>query len=209
MRPSAKVYGTHRLLTANCGRGAATRLAAYQAHGGYQGLRHALGITPEQVIAEVKQSGLVGRGGAAFPTGIKWEGARGAAGETRYVVCNADKSEPGTFKDRVLMEDDPHLILEGLMIAGYAIGARKGYIYVRGEYPLAYQALEAAIEEARHAALLDHFEIELRRGAGAYICGEETALFESIEGKPRLPAPETALPDHPRAFRAANRHQQC
>jgi NADH-quinone oxidoreductase subunit F len=175
-------------------------LSEYEASGGYQGLRAALGMSPAAVIAEVKASGLVGRGGAAFPTGIKWEGAAQASGQTKYVVCNADESEPGTFKDRVLMEEDPQRLLEGMLIAAYAIGAPKGYIYVRGEYPQAYEALEAAVEEARQAGYLGPdilgagfgFDVELRLGAGAYICGEETALFESIEGKrgfPRIKPP--------------------
>jgi NADH-quinone oxidoreductase subunit F len=199
-RPQAIVYGKNRLLTANCGKGRRTTLSEYEASGGYQGLRAALGMSPAAVIAEVKASGLVGRGGAAFPTGIKWEGAAQASGQTKYVVCNADESEPGTFKDRVLMEEDPQRLLEGMLIAAYAIGAPKGYIYVRGEYPQAYEALEAAVEEARQAGYLGPdilgagfgFDVELRLGAGAYICGEETALFESIEGKrgfPRIKPP--------------------
>jgi NADH-quinone oxidoreductase subunit F len=199
-RPESLVYGEPRLLTANCGKGRPTTLSTYEAGGGYRGLRLALEMSPAEVIAEIKISGLVGRGGAAFPTGVKWEGAAQAPGETRYVVCNADESEPGTFKDRVLMEDDPHRVLEGLIIAGYAIGAPKGYIYVRGEYLNARNTLANAIEEAIQAGYLGEkliasdfdFEIELRLGAGAYICGEETALFESIEGKrgfPRLKPP--------------------
>ncbi len=142
----------------------------------------------------------MGRGGAAFPTGLKLEGAAQATGEIKYVVCNADKSEPGTFKDRVLMEDDPHQVIEGLIIAGWAIGAPIGYIYVRGEYQNALSSLQNAVQEAREGGYLGNdilgsgfnFEIQLRLGAGAYICGEETALFESIEGKrgfPRLKPP--------------------
>jgi NADH-quinone oxidoreductase subunit F len=135
----------------------------------------------------------VGRGGAAFPTGIKWEGAANAPSEEKYVVCNADESEPGTFKDRLLLLDDPHRTIEGMCIAAYAIGAQKGYIYLRGEYPYIIPALENALNEARAAGYLGaHFEIEIRVGAGAYICGEETALFESIEGKrgfPRIKPP--------------------
>ncbi|MEJ2011550.1 MAG: SLBB domain-containing protein [Anaerolineales bacterium] len=157
-------------------------------------------MTPEEVIQSIKDSGLVGRGGAAFPTGMKWEYTAGAAGETHFIVCNADESEPGTFKDRVLMEGDPFSVLEGMAIAGYAIGAERGYIYVRGEYPRAQRILTQAIEAARAAGYLGQeilgsdfsFEVELRSGAGAYICGEETALFESIEGKrgfPRIKPP--------------------
>jgi NADH-quinone oxidoreductase subunit F len=200
--PVTACYGETNDLIAGCGKGRATTLTEYEARGGYAGLRRALSMSPAEVIAEVKASGLVGRGGAAFPTGVKWEGAAQAPGQPKYVVCNADESEPGTFKDRVLMEEDPHLVLEGLLIAGYAIGAAKGYLYVRGEYPAAYQALTVAVDEARRAGYIGEgvdilgsgysIEIELRLGAGAYICGEETALFESIEGKrgfPRLKPP--------------------
>ncbi|MCC6955384.1 MAG: NADH-quinone oxidoreductase subunit NuoF [Anaerolineales bacterium] len=198
--PRAIVGGTQRRLTKNCGKGRPTTLAEYLEGGGYAGLRRALSLSPGAVIDAVKDSGLVGRGGAAFPTGVKWEGAAQAPGEPKYVVCNADESEPGTFKDRVLMEDDPHLTLEGMIIAGYAIGAPKGYIYVRGEYLQSYKTLGDAVAEAEAAGYLGKnilgsgfdFEIELRLGAGAYICGEETALFESIEGKrgfPRLKPP--------------------
>ncbi len=199
-RQGSLVYGEQRILTVNCGKGRATSLAEYEAGGGYRGLRRALRSCPEEVVAAVKASGLVGRGGAAFPTGIKWEGAAQAPGEVKYVVCNGDESEPGTFKDRVLMEDDPQRILEGLIIAGYAIGAARGYIYIRGEYPAAFLAMSQAIGEARQAGYLGEnilgsgfsFDVELRRGAGAYICGEETALFASIEGErgfPRLKPP--------------------
>ncbi len=157
-------------------------------------------MTPTEIVDQVKQSGLVGRGGAAFPTGIKWEGAARAEGHTKYVICNADESEPGTFKDRVILEEDPHRILEGTIIAGYATGANKGYVYVRGEYPYAFRVITTALEEAYQNNLLGKnilgsgfdFDLELRMGAGAYICGEETALFESIEGKrgfPRIKPP--------------------
>lgn len=199
-RPQGIFRGTLRHLTANCGKGRPTSLAEYLASGGYEGLRRALRLASGAVIAEVKESGLAGRGGAAFPTGLKWEGAVQAPGEPKYVICNADESEPGTFKDRGLMEEDPHRTLEGMIITGYAIGASKGYIYVRGEYPHAFAALSQAAIEAQAAGFLGRnilasgfdFEVEFRRGAGAYICGEETALFESIEGKrgfPRIKPP--------------------
>lgn len=199
-RLRSAIDGELRLLTANCGRGRPTSLSEYEANGGYQGLRKALQAPPEKAIATIKASGLVGRGGAAFPTGLKLDGAAMASGTPKYVVCNADESEPGTFKDRVLMEDDPHRLLEGLIIAGYAVGTQKGYIFVRGEYPQAYATLVGALAEAQSAGYLGQdilgsdfdFEIELRLGAGAYICGEETALFEAIEGKrgfPRLKPP--------------------
>jgi NADH-quinone oxidoreductase subunit F len=191
-----------RLLTANCGRGRPTNLAEYEASGGYAGLRRALSMAPEAIIAEVKAAGLVGRGGAAFPTGIKWEGARQAPGQPKYVVCNADESEPGTFKDRVLMEEDPHGALEGLIIQAYAVGAGRGYYYIRGEYPYAYEVVAAAVDEARRAGYLGKdilgsgfdFDVEMRQGAGAYICGEETALFESIEGKRGFPRVKPPFP---------------
>ncbi|PWH14759.1 MAG: NADH-quinone oxidoreductase subunit E [Anaerolineae bacterium] len=197
LRPQAPVYGVSRLLTARCGRGRQTTLAEY---GGYEALRKALKMSPQEVIAEIKAAGLVGRGGAAFPTGVKWEAAAKAQGSPKYVVCNTDESEPGTFKDRVLLMDDPHSILEGMLIAGYAIGAARGYFYVRGEYAYMLPVLEAVMASARQAGLLGEnilnsgfsFDVEIRLGAGAYICGEETALFESIEGKrgfPRIKPP--------------------
>lgn len=170
-------------------------------YGDYEALRHALKtMTPEEVITQVERSGLIGRGGAAFPTGLKWQFTRKTPEQPHYVVCNADESEPGTFKDRVLMEGRPHLVLEGMAIAAYAIGAEKGYIFIRGEYPTAARRMEAAIAEAEAAGLLGDnimdsgfsFHVEIRRGAGAYICGEETALFEAIEGKrgfPRIKPP--------------------
>jgi NADH-quinone oxidoreductase subunit F len=200
--PAGRVAGDLRTLTRTCGLGRATPLAAYESGGGYAGLRRALELGGEAVVAEIKAAGLVGRGGAAFPTGLKLEGARKAAGWPKYVVCNADESEPGTFKDRVLLEDDPHLVLEGLLIAGYAVGAHRGYIYLRGEYPRAYALMQAAVNEARAVAYLGAdvlgsgwaFEVELRLGAGAYICGEETALFESIEGKRGFPRVKPPFP---------------
>lgn len=173
-----------------------------QPFNGYPALHHALfNLTPEQVIAEVEQAALIGRGGAAFPTGMKWKFTHAVDKWPKYVVCNADESEPGTFKDRVLMEHRPHLLLEGMALCAYAIGASKGYLFVRGEYPLATsERLVTAIHEAETTGLLGDnimgsgfsFHVEIRRGAGAYICGEETALFEAIEGKrgfPRIKPP--------------------
>ena len=196
------VGGDIRLLTSNCGGGRATSLDEYRARGGYAGLRKALTMPPESVLAEVKSAGLVGRGGAAFPTGIKWEGAARAPDEPKFIVCNADESEPGTFKDRILMEDDPHRIIEGMIIAAYAVGASRGYIYIRGEYRHAFNVLSAALAEASGAGLIGpnvfnsgfNFAIEMRLGAGAYICGEETALLESIEGKRGLPRIKPPFP---------------
>jgi NADH-quinone oxidoreductase subunit F len=190
-RPRSAVYGPIRLLTAHCGNGT-TPLAKY---GEYAALNKALTMKPEDVIAEIKSAGLVGRGGAAFPTGVKWEGAAKADGDPKYVVCNADESEPGTFKDRVLLLDDPHRTIEGMCIAAHAIGATKGYIYVRGEYPYILSPLERALTEAREAGYLgERFDIEVRLGAGAYICGEETALFESIEGRRGFPRVKPPFP---------------
>ena len=195
-RPPSLVDGSIRLLTVNCGNGT-TSLTRY---GKYPAFAKALGMKPEEIVNEIKASGLVGRGGAAFPTGIKWEGAAKAEADQKYVICNADESEPGTFKDRILLLDDPHRTIEGMCIAAYAIGATKGYLYIRGEYPYIVPVLENALNEAREAGLLGNnilssgfsFDIEIRVGAGAYICGEETALFESIEGKrgfPRIKPP--------------------
>ena len=190
--PRSLVYGSMRKLTANCGNGTTT-LAKY---GEYSAYKKALSMTPEAVVAETdKASGLVGRGGAAFPTGIKWGGAANAQADQKYVVCNADESEPGTFKDRVLLLDDPHRTIEGMCIAAYAIGATKGYVYIRAEYPYIVPVLENALVEARTAGYLgSHFDIEIRIGAGAYICGEETALFESIEGKRGFPRVKPPFP---------------
>ncbi len=162
----------------------------YRSNGGYTALRTAFAIGPAGVIREVKDSGLVGRGGAAFPTGVKWGATASQPDHPHYLVCNADESEPGTFKDRVIMEGDPYSLIESMTIAGYAIGAKQGYLYLRGEYPRALERLTNAIETARARGLLGEnimgqgydFDIEIRRGAGAYICGEETALFNSIEG---------------------------
>jgi NADH-quinone oxidoreductase subunit F len=162
----------------------------YRAHGGYDALRRAIELGPEGVIREVIDSGLVGRGGAAFPMGRKWDAVARQPRRPHYLICNADESEPGTFKDRVIMEGDPFAVIESMTIAAYATGCELGYLYVRGEYPLAQHRIEHAIEEARERRFLGRdvlghgfaFDIEVRKGAGAYICGEETAIFGSIEG---------------------------
>jgi NADH-quinone oxidoreductase subunit F len=167
-----------------------TSLHDYRAAGGYEALRRAVELGPEKVIREVKDSRLMGRGGAAFPTGIKWEAVAQQPVRPHYLICNADESEPGTFKDRVLLESDPFAMIEAMTIAAYATGCEHGYLYLRGEYPVAHERLDHAIEVARHhgylgSDILDHgfsFDIEIRSGAGAYICGEETAIFNSIEG---------------------------
>ena len=177
-------------------------LDSYRAHGGYRALMRAFEIGPEGVVAEVVASNLLGRGGAAFPTGRKWEAVAREPARPRYLVCNADESEPGTFKDRVLLEEDPFAMVEAMTIAAYATGCEQGYLYIRGEYPLAHRRMQAAIDAARGARLLgEHilgrsfaFDIEIRRGAGAYICGEETALFNSIEGKRGEPRSKPPFP---------------
>ena len=179
-----------------------TSLDDYLAHRGYLALHQALEMGPEAVIAEVTDARLVGRGGAAFPTGRKWSAVAAQPAQPHYVVCNADESEPGTFKDRVLMELDPFAVIESITIEGYATGATKGFLYIRGEYPLAESRIRGAVERARAAGYLGAsvagsdfaFDIEVRRGAGAYICGEETALFESIEGKRGEPRNKPPFP---------------
>ncbi|MEU5657058.1 NAD(P)H-dependent oxidoreductase subunit E [Streptomyces sp. NPDC047737] len=174
----------------------------YRSTGGYAALRRAFSLGPAGVIREVLDAGLVGRGGAAFPTGRKWQATAQQADGPHYLVCNADESEPGTFKDRVLMEGDPYALVEAMTIAGYAIGAHQGYIYLRGEYPRAHERLGHALASARTRGLLGPdvlgqgyaFDIEIRRGAGAYICGEETAIFNSIEGQRGEPRSKPPFP---------------
>lgn len=177
-------------------------LDSYRAQGGYQALRRALEIGRSETIREVTDARLTGRGGAAFPTGVKWKAVAEAPARPHYVVCNADESEPGTFKDRVLMEEDPFAVIEALTIAGFACGAERGFIYIRGEYPEAARRLQNAIDQARARGLLGEdilgreilFDIEIRRGAGAYICGEETALLNSIEGRRGEPRNKPPFP---------------
>lgn len=197
-RPPSMVYGYPNALTSNCCEG----VTSLEKYGKYPAFRKALAMTPEAVIDEVTQSGLFGRGGAAFPTGLKWKGAAESEGSPKYIVCNTDESEPGTFKDRAILLDDPHLMLEGMLIAAYAIGATKGYIYIRGEYPYIVPLVETALLEAREVGYFGEnifgsgfsFDAEIRMGEGAYICGEETALFESIEGKRGFPRVKPPFP---------------
>lgn len=183
-------------LTQRCGVIDPTDITEYIEAGGYKALAKVLlTMKPQDVINEVKASGLLGRGGAAFPTGLKMQMVYDAAGDIKYVVCNADEGEPGTFKDRYLMEGDPYQLIEGIIIAGYAVGAKKGYIYIRGEYDRAIELIDNAIQRTRDAGYLGSnilrqrfdFDIEVRSGAGAYICGEEFALIESLEGKSGRP----------------------
>ncbi|MBL1116379.1 NAD(P)H-dependent oxidoreductase subunit E [Streptomyces sp. 110] len=174
----------------------------YRAHGGYAALRRAFALGPAGVIREVTEAGLVGRGGAAFPTGRKWSATAQQPDHPHYLVCNADESEPGTFKDRALMEGDPYALIEAMTVAGYATGAHRGYLYLRGEYPRALRRLRTAIDRARARGFLGKdvmgqgfaFDIEIRRGAGAYICGEETAIFNSIEGRRGEPRSKPPFP---------------
>jgi len=189
-------------LLSRVGRVDPTSLAAYRESEGYRALELAIAIGPAATIDEVVASKLVGRGGAAFPTGRKWDAVAKAEARPHYLVCNADESEPGTFKDRLVMEEDPFAVVEGMTIAGYATGCERGYLYLRGEYPLAAERMDGAIAAARSAGLLGRdvmgagfaFDIEIRRGAGAYICGEETALFNSIEGKRGEPRNKPPFP---------------
>jgi formate dehydrogenase iron-sulfur subunit len=191
-----------RLTFARCGRTDPRSLADYQAHGGYLGLRRAVGMAPADIVATVTASGLRGRGGAAFPTGIKWNTVLRAPGANKYIVCNADEGDSGTFADRIIMESDPFILIEGMTIAGLAVGATAGFIYVRSEYPHPIAALNAAIASAHAAGLLGEnvagsgraFTLEVRKGAGAYICGEETALLESLEGKRGVVRAKPPLP---------------
>ena len=186
-------------------------LREYLKSEGYEALRRAMEIGPEAVVREVTESRLLGRGGAAFPTGKKWEAVfrQRRPGAVHYVICNADESEPGTFKDRVLMQGDPFALIEGLTIAGFAVGAEKGYIYIRGEYPESFRIVSQAIQAARDSNFLGKnilgdtfsFDIEVRRGAGAYICGEETALFNSIEGFRGEPRNKPPFPTESGLFR--------
>lgn len=190
------------VLLENCGLIDPERIEHYIARGGYEGLAKALGMAPEAVIEEIAAAGLRGRGGAGFPTGRKWNTCRGADGDPKYFICNADEGDPGAFMDRSILESDPHAVIEGMLIGAYAVGARHGYIYVRAEYPLAVQRVRTALEQARKSGLVgEHvlesdfsFDIRVFEGSGAFVCGEETALIASIEGKPGLPRHRPPFP---------------
>ena len=193
----------HKIVLENCGRIDPTQIEEYVATGGYQTLLDALHErAPAQVIQEIVKSGLRGRGGAGYPTGLKWSTVSKAVGAQKYVVCNADEGDPGAFMDRAVLESDPHRVLEGMSLAAYAVGASHGYIYVRAEYPLAVKRLQIAIRQATKLGLLGRrigetefsFDIELRMGGGAFVCGEETALLASIEGKRGTPRPRPPYP---------------
>ncbi|MGE6785767.1 formate dehydrogenase beta subunit [Ensifer adhaerens] len=197
-----------RLTFARCGIIDPLSLDDYQAHGGLTGLRNAIAMAPEAIVAQLTESGLRGRGGAGFPTGIKWKTVLEAAGTRKYIVCNADEGDSGTFADRMIMEGDPFVLIEGMAIAGIATGATKGFIYTRSEYPHAIAAMAEAIEIARRAGLLGPsvlgsgraFDMEVREGAGAYVCGEETALLNSLEGKRGIVRAKPPLPAHKGLF---------
>lgn len=189
-----------RLTSARVGVVDPNSLEDYRQHGGFVGLQKAQTLSPQDIVETVKGSGLRGRGGAAFPTGIKWQTVLDSPSDQKYIVCNADEGDSGTFVDRLIMECDPYVLIEGMAIAGLAVGADKGYIYCRAEYPQAIYTLEAAIVSATNSGLLGDFTLQVRKAAGAYICGEETSLLESLEGKrglvrfrPPLPAVEGLL----------------
>lgn len=193
----------HRLVLENCGAINPEQIEEYIAVGGYEALAKALTtMSPEDVIEEIKKSGLRGRGGGGFPTGMKWQFAKASVSDKKYVICNADEGDPGAFMDRSVLEGDPHKILEGMAVCGYAIGADEGYIYVRAEYPLAIKRLRIAIEQAEAMGLLGEnifgsgfsFKLHIKEGAGAFVCGEETALMASIEGKRGMPRPRPPFP---------------
>lgn len=194
--------GQKRIVLRNCGVIDPKSLDDYEAQGGYQALRKALGMQPDEIIEEVKASGLRGRGGAGFSTGLKWSFAAKANGTKKYVVCNADEGDPGAFMDRSTLEGDPHNVIEGMIIGAYAMGADEGYIYCRAEYPMAIQHLRIAIEAAEARGYLGknilgtsfNFDLHIKEGAGAFVCGEETALMQSIEGKRGMPTIRPPFP---------------
>ena len=197
--------GQVRVALRNCGHMEYASLEAYISRDGYGALARALSeMTPAQVVEEIKASGLRGRGGAGFPTGVKWEAGLKAVSEDgrKFMVCNADEGDPGAFMDRSILEGDPHSIIEGMMLGGYAIGASRGYVYVRAEYPIAVERLGNAIDQARKAGILGEdimgsgfsFDLEIRIGAGAFVCGEETSLLASIEGKRGEPRQKPPFP---------------
>lgn len=197
-----------RLTFARCGVIDPRSVDDYRAHGGYKGLERALTLTSDQILADVTTSGLRGRGGAGFPTGIKWKTVAQASADRKYIVCNADEGDSGTFADRMIMEGDPFVVIEGMTIAGITVGANKGYIYIRSEYPHAVEAMNAAIVAARRAGVLGkriggsahEFDLEVRVGAGAYVCGEETSLLESLEGRRGIVRAKPPLPAHKGLF---------
>ena len=188
--------GQTRITFARCGVVDPASVADYRAHGGFEGLARARAIGPAVTVDAIVASGLRGRGGAGFPTGVKWKTVADAPGSVKYIVCNADEGDSGTFADRMILEGDPFLLIEGMAIAGHAVGARKGFVYSRSEYPHANRAFQKALDIVRADGALGAFEIELRVGAGAYVCGEETSLLESLEGKRGQVRAKPPLPAH-------------
>jgi formate dehydrogenase iron-sulfur subunit len=197
-----------RLTFARCGVIDPRSVEDYRAHDGYKGLTRALTLDTDAILADVTTSGLRGRGGAGFPTGIKWKTVAQTSADRKYIVCNADEGDSGTFADRMIMEGDPFVVIEGMTIAGITVGATKGYIYIRSEYPHAVEAMNAAIAAAKRAGFLGqricgsahHFDLEVRVGAGAYVCGEETSLLESLEGRRGIVRAKPPLPAHKGLF---------
>ncbi len=193
----------YRIVLRNCGVIDPSSLDEYIEHDGYLALEKVLTqMSPEEVIQEILESGLRGRGGAGFPTGLKWKFTRQSVGQEKFIICNGDEGDPGAYMDRSILEGDPHSVIEGMIIGGYAIGAREGIFYIRAEYPLAIERIETAIRQARRAGLLGQnilgtgfsFDLDVRLGAGAFVCGEETALIQSIEGKRGTPVPRPPYP---------------
>jgi len=191
-----------KVVLSSCGEIDPEDIDSYISAGGYKAIEKVLKGSPEDVIEEIKKSGLRGRGGAGFPTGLKWEMARNAQGDEKYIICNADEGDPGAFMDRAVIEGNPHAVIEGMLIGGYAIGAKRGYVYIRAEYPLAVERLKKALGQAKERNLLGrnilnsgfNFDIKIKLGAGAFVCGEETALIASIEGKRGMPRSKPPFP---------------
>lgn len=192
-----------KVVLSSCGEIDPEDIGSYISAGGYKAIEKVLkDMSPEDVIEEIKKSGLRGRGGAGFPTGLKWEMAKNAPGDEKYIICNADEGDPGAFMDRAVIEGNPHAVIEGMLIGGYAIGAKRGYVYIRAEYPLAVERLKKALVQAKERNLLGrdilktgfNFDIKIKLGAGAFVCGEETALIASIEGKRGMPRPKPPFP---------------
>ena len=205
-----------RVVLRNCGKINPENIEEYIAENGYAALAKVLTEkSPDDVIQMVKESGLRGRGGAGFSTGMKWALTRDTVGDIRYIICNADEGDPGAFMNRAVLEGDPHSVLEGMIIAAYAIGAQQGFVYCRAEYPIAVKTFEIAIKQAREYGLLgEHifgtdfsFDLEIRQGAGAFVCGEETALIASIEGKRGEPRPRPPFPSVRGLFGKAHQYQ--
>jgi NADH:ubiquinone oxidoreductase subunit F (NADH-binding) len=209
--PSSKSHLQYRVVLRNVGVVDPESIEHYIALDGYQALRRCLlEMTPKQVVEQMTASGLRGRGGAGYPTGLKWRNTADAKGDEKFIICNGDEGDPGAYMDRSVLEDDPHAVIEGLIIAGYAIGAREGFFYIRAEYPLAVERIENALKQARRMGLLGkdilgsgfEFNAEIRLGAGAFVCGEETALIASIEGMRGTPRPRPPFPSQKGLFGA-------